>query len=115
MNQSEFESKMLRAKTMRDLGDKPEYWAGYMRGLRRLYHGENFETPEDHEKWMSLTGPDEARAERGRGYRDGFAAEETSKAAAALGRKGGSSKSAAKQAAVRENGKKGGRPKKSDK
>ena len=37
-----------------------------------------------------------------------------SQAAAALGRKGGSSKSPAKQAAVRENGKKGGRPKKED-
>jgi len=37
---------------------------------------------------------------------------ELDQAAAALGRKGGSSKSAAKQAAVRENGKKGGRPKK---
>ena len=35
-------------------------------------------------------------------------------AAAALGRKGGSSKSPAKQAAVRENGKKGGRPKKEE-
>lgn len=33
--------------------------------------------------------------------------------AAAMGRKGGSSKSAAKKAAVKENGKKGGRPKKS--
>jgi len=37
---------------------------------------------------------------------------ELNQAAAALGRKGGSSKSAAKLAAVRENGKKGGRPKK---
>jgi hypothetical protein len=36
---------------------------------------------------------------------------ETRQAAALLGRKGGSSKSAAKQAASRENGRKGGRPK----
>jgi len=35
-----------------------------------------------------------------------------SKAAAALGKKGGESKSEAKAAAARENGKKGGRPKK---
>lgn len=34
-----------------------------------------------------------------------------SEAAAALGRKGGASRSAAKVAAVRENGRKGGRPK----
>ena len=34
--------------------------------------------------------------------------------AAALGRKGGSAKTAAKQKASRENGKKGGRPKKKD-
>jgi hypothetical protein len=103
MNQSEFESKMLRAKTMHDL-DKPDYWDGYMRGLRRFYHGENFGTADEHEKWMSLTGPDETRAERGRGYRDGLASEETSKAAAALGRKGGASKSEIKKIASRLNG-----------
>jgi len=112
MNQSEFESKMLRAKTMRDLGDKPDYWAGYMRGLRRLYHADKFGTAEEHKKWLALIGPDESRSERGRGYRDGFATEETSMAAAALGRKGGSSKSEIKQSAARDNGLKGGRPKK---
>ena len=36
---------------------------------------------------------------------------EISAAAAALGRRGGASRSAAKVAAVRENGRKGGRPK----
>jgi hypothetical protein len=47
-------------------------------------------------------------------YRTRKEAEESlrvSQAAAALGRKGGSAKSPAKTAAVRENGKKGGRPK----
>lgn len=39
---------------------------------------------------------------------------EISKAAAALGRKGGKSKSAAKVKASAENGKKGGRPRKSE-
>lgn len=37
-----------------------------------------------------------------------------STAAAALGRKGGSARSEAKTAAVRENGRKGGRPKKTE-
>ena len=37
---------------------------------------------------------------------------DASKAAAVLGRKGGKSRSAAKQAASRENGKLGGRPRK---
>ena len=73
MTQQEFESKMLQAKTMHDLGERPDYHAGYMRGLRRAYHGENFGTDEEHVKWMSLTEDrDEERRERGRGYQDGL-------------------------------------------
>lgn len=43
---------------------------------------------------------------------EAFSAMKTSAAAATLGRKGGQAKTEAKTAAVRENGKKGGRPKK---
>jgi len=44
-----------------------EYAAGYIRGLRRAFHGETFCKLEDHARWMQL-GDD-----FGAGYRDGFA------------------------------------------
>ena len=75
MTRLEFESKMLKAQTFRKLGKRPDYWAGFIRGLRRRYHGENFGTSEEHELWMRLAadaGGDESRHERGIGYRDGF-------------------------------------------
>ena len=74
MTKQDFESKMLQAKTFHDLGDRPDYHAGYMRGLRRSYHGENFGTDEEHAKWLTLAedDQDETRRERGRGYQDGL-------------------------------------------
>ena len=67
-----FESEMLRAQAMQP--ERPEYWAGYIRGLRRAHHGEAFGTPEEHCLWLSLVADDdEARRERGYGYIDGFA------------------------------------------
>jgi hypothetical protein len=47
-----------------------DYAAGYLRGLRRHHHGENFGEPGEHEKWLALDG---RRQEMGDGYRDGFA------------------------------------------
>lgn len=71
MTESEFKSRMLYAESMKDLDNRPAYWAGYIRGLRRRYHGEDFGTAEDHARWMSLIDdPDETRVERGQGYRD---------------------------------------------
>jgi len=47
---------------------------GYLRGLRRHYHGENFCTPDEHALWMSLgLDGDPRRVDLGRGYRDGVA------------------------------------------
>lgn len=72
MNKSTFESEMRRAQTMATL-ERPDYWAGYQRGLRRKYHGESFGTDQEHELWLSLGDDlDKTRAERGRGYRDAF-------------------------------------------
>jgi len=45
-----------------------DFYAGYMRGLRRHHHGEQFGTVAEHELWLSLaTDEDEARAAQGRG------------------------------------------------
>lgn len=51
-----------------------DYGAGYLRGLNRHFHGELYGTAKDHAIWMRLgLKGDDSRAERGRGYRDGFA------------------------------------------
>ena len=44
MERDRFESLMMKAKTFQSLGDRPEYWTGYQRGLRRRFHGEAFGT-----------------------------------------------------------------------
>ena len=57
MNEQQFQSEMRRAETMRRLTSDPteaEYLAGYIRGLRRGYHGEQFGTQAEHKLWMSL-------------------------------------------------------------
>ena len=73
MERSAFEHEMNKAKAFITVGERPDYWTGYQRGLRRRYHGESFGTDEEHELWLSLKGDsDPARDERGRGYRDGY-------------------------------------------
>ncbi len=81
MNEQKFRSEMRRAKTMQETEEYPrnEYWVGYQRGLRRLHHGDNFGTAEEHEQWMALVdSDDESRKQRGRGYRDALALGEIS-------------------------------------
>jgi len=78
MTEQKFKSEMRRAEAMRRIADDPmmpEYWAGYIRGLRRSYHGDKFGTAAEHKLWRSLACEkrDESRKQRGRGYRDGLA------------------------------------------
>jgi hypothetical protein len=76
MTEQKFKSEMRRAEAMRRSAEpeRAEYWAGYIRGLRRSYHGEKFGTSEEHTLWLSLTDrQDEACRQRGYGYRDGLA------------------------------------------
>lgn len=122
MTEREFQTNARAADTFRRLSSEPyepEYWAGYIRGLRRLYHGERFGTPEEHELWLSLTGPDDTRRMRGIGYRAGFEGQNIQQAMknlttmqhrSELGRLGGSARSERKTWAVRQNAKLGGRP-----
>ena len=53
---------------------RQNFWAGYIRGLRRGYLREKFGTDEDHRKWWILAEADGdlSRQERGYGYRAGF-------------------------------------------
>jgi hypothetical protein len=82
MTEQKFRSEMRRAEALRKTCDDPmmsEYWAGYIRGLRRAYHGAKFGEPGEHEKWLSAANSrDESRKQRGRGYTDGLAFEEIS-------------------------------------
>lgn len=75
MDEQRFISLMRKADTMRRIGDRPDYWAGYQRGLRRAHHGERFGTEAEHELWLSLIDrTDSLSQERGVGYRDGLLA-----------------------------------------
>jgi len=66
-----FKFKIFQAEVMRGIESRPDYWAGYCRGLQRALHGEQFGTKEEHALWSSLTElPDEQSKERGRGYLD---------------------------------------------
>jgi hypothetical protein len=74
MNRTTFERELRKSRTLRELGDRPEYRAGFERGLRRGFYGEQFGTAEEHALWMGAAdSPDPIRAERGLGYREGFA------------------------------------------
>ncbi len=78
MDASIFKNWMLRAGTLKDVSLEPDdsdFWVGYMRGLRRLYHGEKYGTDAEHELWFGIDPdePDMTRRARGEGYRAGFA------------------------------------------
>lgn len=118
MNEQQFKNKMNYARGMKETSEDDNYWSGYIRGLRRYYHGEKFGTQEEHEKYLSLIrDSDESRNSLGQGYSDALNECQRSDAAATLGRKGGSATSEAKKkssadnlAKARSEGKKGGRP-----
>lgn len=71
-----FESLMLRADTLRRLESDPireSWYAGYVRGLRRAHHGENFGTQAEHILWLSAAdSTDPQRVALGHGYRAGL-------------------------------------------
>lgn len=71
MTRSQFEHLMMKARAFQRAGDRTEFWTGFQRGLRRRFHGDQFGTPEEHVKWMSLVS-DETRKDLGLGYRLGF-------------------------------------------
>ncbi len=64
MNFETFKRYTLAAKT-----DASEYSQGYVRGLRRHYHGDNFGTEDEHNLWLNCG---DRHPERSQGYLDGF-------------------------------------------
>jgi len=71
MDEQLFKHEGMKARTFIDLGERPDYFRGYMRGLRRRYHGENFGDSGEHEKWLSVID-DDYRREMAQGYHDGY-------------------------------------------
>ena len=70
---------MRRADTLRRAESEPvrgEWFVGYMRGLRRAHHGENFGSRAEHEMWLDAADSDDRiRAALGRGYIAGLTLE----------------------------------------
>ncbi|MBA7644304.1 hypothetical protein ES703_52046 [subsurface metagenome] len=77
MELSKFRILLGMAKSMYKLESenlnhkKAEFWYGFQRGIRRHYHGENFGTDQQHEKWMNCDDG-EYRKQLQAGYRAGF-------------------------------------------
>jgi general stress protein YciG len=123
MTEKEFQTNMRAAKTFQGLtsiSEEQQFWTGYQRGIRRHYHGDNFGTAEEHEKWISLID-DPTREMMGLGYWVGSTGQDIQVAMktltkkqymAEIGRKGGSVSSEKKTRAVRKNAHLGGRPRK---
>jgi hypothetical protein len=122
-----FQNNATAAESFRRLSQEPdeqEFWAGYVRGLRRNHHGEKFETEAEHSLWMSAAdSSDQSRKMRGLGYRAGFEGQNVQAAMktlvghqhmSELGKRGGSSTSVRKSQSSAENGRLGGRPRKPD-
>jgi len=72
MDEKYFRSLMSMAKSLQSVDpDRSDFWQGFQRGLRRLYHSEDFGTLEEHEKWMNCRDG-EYRRDLQTGYRAGF-------------------------------------------
>jgi hypothetical protein len=73
MSGQKLESKIADAETMRGLPDGPDYFEGYMWGLRQFYHRTRVDTLQEHKEWLSLARDrDKTKADCGRGYLDGL-------------------------------------------
>jgi hypothetical protein len=74
-----FETLLRRADALRRAESDPiraDWWAGYIRGLRRAHHGERFGTEDEHARFLAAAdSPDMMRAALGRGYRAGLTLE----------------------------------------
>ena len=72
MDYEKFKSLANMATTMREYEHwRQDFWHGFLKGLRRLYHGDNFGTDKEHEKWMNCRNGDFQR-DMQTGYRTGY-------------------------------------------
>ena len=64
MTEKSFKAEIARAKSFLPIDS--QYYSGYIKGLRRQYHGTAFGTDEEHKRYLRALGP------VGRGYRAGY-------------------------------------------
>ena len=73
MTESQYKSAYIKAEAMYQTSSSLDshYWRGYMRGLRRGYHGDHFGTDEEHRQWWNAgTMGAPIREQLQSGYRD---------------------------------------------
>jgi len=72
MDKKRFQSLLGMAKSMQSIDhDRADFWRGFQRGIRRSFHGENFGTQEEHEKFYNCRDG-EYRRDLQTGYRAGY-------------------------------------------
>jgi hypothetical protein len=72
MDENKFKNLMLMAKSLQELEpERSDFWRGFQRGLRRLYHGESFGTESEHELYLTCAKGD-YRKQLQTGYRAGY-------------------------------------------
>jgi hypothetical protein len=71
MDRDAFNNELCKARELRKVGKKPEYWTGYMHGLRRRFLRDDFGTLQEHHLWLTANGT-LLRKLRSQGYRDGY-------------------------------------------
>jgi len=78
MKDFDFRRLLIRAQTLRETdvdcsAARSAWWRGYIRGLRRAHHGDNFGTEAEHALFMdAVNSRDESRVALGKGYRAGL-------------------------------------------
>ena len=73
MDRETFESEMQLAEAKILIGDSPNYWRGYQKGLMRQYHGEAVVSTDEHVEWLTFLDEPSTR-KKGEGYWDGLLA-----------------------------------------
>lgn len=75
MEKSFFERCLKIADLYKAISNQSNFYIGYIRGIRRAYHGSAFGTEEEHEKYLNISesDPDINRQLLGIGYRIGYA------------------------------------------
>jgi len=67
-----FDIELTKAEVMAGV-ERAAYWNGYIKGLKRRFHGETFGSRQEHEQWMAdIQSEDGQTREHGQGYRDGY-------------------------------------------
>ena len=74
MEEKAYTIEMLRAREIKELSSIPDYWKGYIQGIKRRFYGDKFSTEQEHQLCSTMDG-DEFQRQWSEGYRDGCSKE----------------------------------------